>query len=72
MPGYLRKVFRLGYFFTKVVDAGNNAALPPESTTDLDEGPSFVDIPAKIDTSSGSPPLVDNEIDLFYTNTWPG
>ncbi len=40
-------------------DAGNNAALPPEITTDLDGQPRFVDDPVVPDTGTGGPPIVD-------------
>ena len=41
------------------IDAGNNAAVPGEVTTDLAGGPRFVDDPQKTDTGSGTPPIVD-------------
>ena len=41
------------------IDAGNNSAVPPGITTDLDGNPRFVDDPATPDTGSGSPPIVD-------------
>jgi uncharacterized repeat protein (TIGR01451 family) len=41
------------------IDAGDNAALPPDILTDLDGNPRFVDIPTVPDTGSGAPPIVD-------------
>jgi hypothetical protein len=41
------------------IDAGNNAAVPTEVTTDLDDNPRFVDIPTVPDTGHGAPPIVD-------------
>ena len=41
------------------IDAGNNAAVPPGVTTDLDGNPRFVDIPTVPDTGNGTPPIVD-------------
>jgi len=41
------------------IDAGNNDAVPPEITTDLDGNPRFVDDPATDDTGQGTPPIVD-------------
>jgi len=41
------------------IDAGNNAAVPPGVTTDLDGNSRFVDIPTVPDTGSGTPPIVD-------------
>ncbi len=41
------------------IDAGNNAALPPGVTTDLDGNLRRVDIPAVPDSGSGTAPIVD-------------
>ncbi|MEJ5312394.1 MAG: right-handed parallel beta-helix repeat-containing protein, partial [Anaerolineae bacterium] len=41
------------------IDAGNNNAVPPYVTTDLDGLPRFMDIPAAPDTGNGTPPIVD-------------
>ena len=41
------------------IDAGDNAALSEEITTDLDGNPRFVDIPGVSDTGNGTPPIVD-------------
>ncbi len=41
------------------IDAGDNAALPPEIITDLDGLRRFVDDPATRDTGAGAPPIVD-------------
>ncbi len=41
------------------IDAGNNAAVPPGVTTDLDGRPRFIDIPTVPDTGYGTPPIVD-------------
>ncbi len=41
------------------IDAGDNAALPPNILTDLDGNPRFVNIPTVPDTGSGAPPGVD-------------
>ncbi len=49
---------RLG-FGSPAIDAGNNAAVPPGVTTDLDGRPRFVDISAVPDTGNGTPPIVD-------------
>lgn len=49
---------RLG-LTSPAINAGNNAALPAEITTDLDGSPRFVDIAAVADTGSGTPPIVD-------------
>jgi uncharacterized repeat protein (TIGR01451 family) len=42
-----------------VIDAGNNDAVPPGVTTDLDGIPRFVDIVTVSDTGHGTPPIVD-------------
>jgi hypothetical protein len=49
---------RLGVF-SPCVDAGNNAAVPPGVTTDLDGNPRFVDEPRVPDSGAGTPPIVD-------------
>ena len=41
------------------IDAGNNAAVPEEITTDLDGNPRFYNDPCSIDTGNGTPPIVD-------------
>jgi hypothetical protein len=41
------------------IDAGYNAALPVEVTTDLDARPRFVDVPGVLDVGIGTPPIVD-------------
>jgi hypothetical protein len=41
------------------IDAGDNAAVPEDITTDLDGNPRFVDDPNTEDTGYGDPPLVD-------------
>lgn len=41
------------------IDAGNNAAVPPGITTDLDGLARFLDDPATPDSGSGTPPVVD-------------
>ena len=41
------------------IDAGDNSAVPPNVTTDLDGNPRFVDDPATADTGVGPPPVVD-------------
>jgi hypothetical protein len=41
------------------VDAGDNGAVPPSVTTDLDGNPRFADLPGVVDTGSGTPPIVD-------------
>lgn len=41
------------------IDAGDNEAVPPEITTDLDGNPRFVDDPNTVDTGNGIPPIVD-------------
>lgn len=41
------------------IDAGNNAAVPVGTVTDLDGLPRFVDIPSVVDTGAGTAPLVD-------------
>ena len=41
------------------IDAGDNTAVPPTITIDLDENPRFADIPGVVDTGVGTPPLVD-------------
>ncbi len=40
------------------LDAGDNSAVPPAITTDLDNGPRYVDSAAP-DTGNGPPPIVD-------------
>ena len=41
------------------IDAGNNQAVPPGITTDLDGGPRFVDVLTAPNSGLGSPPIVD-------------
>jgi uncharacterized repeat protein (TIGR01451 family) len=41
------------------IDAGDNSAVPPSVTTDLHGHPRLVDIPTRIDTGQGTPPIVD-------------
>ncbi len=41
------------------IDAGNNAAVPPSVTTDLDGDARFADDPTTPDTGVGTPPIVD-------------
>ena len=41
------------------IDAGDNTAVPPGITADLDGHPRFVDDPYTIDTGNGTPPIVD-------------
>ncbi|MFY9550633.1 MAG: right-handed parallel beta-helix repeat-containing protein [Thermoanaerobaculia bacterium] len=41
------------------VDAGNNAAVPVGTTTDVAGLPRFFDDPAVVDTGAGTPPIVD-------------
>jgi len=41
------------------IDAGNNAVVPSEVTTDLDGNPRFMDIPSVPNTGNGTPPIVD-------------
>jgi len=41
------------------IDAGDNSAVPPDITTDLDGDPRFVDDPDTADTGFGDPPVVD-------------
>lgn len=41
------------------VDAGNNAAVPGGTTTDVAGLPRFFDDPGVVDTGAGTPPLVD-------------
>ncbi len=41
------------------IDAGDNTAVPPEVTTDLDGNPRFADDPNSPDTGNGAPPIVD-------------
>jgi uncharacterized repeat protein (TIGR01451 family) len=41
------------------IDAGDNTAVPPTVTTDLDGRPRFIDVPFIPDSGSGTPPLVD-------------
>ncbi|MBN1178919.1 MAG: PKD domain-containing protein [Anaerolineae bacterium] len=45
--------------FSPAIDAGNNAAVPPAITTDLDNNPRFVDMLDAPDTGAGTPPIVD-------------
>jgi len=40
-------------------DAGDNTAVPEDTTTDLDGNPRFVDNPLMPDTGFGTPPIVD-------------
>jgi predicted outer membrane repeat protein len=41
------------------IDAGDNDAVPPSITTDLDGNPRFVEFPPPGGTGNGTPPLVD-------------
>jgi hypothetical protein len=41
------------------IDAGDNSAVPPGVTTDLDGKPRFIDDPDTPDTGLGTPPIVD-------------
>jgi hypothetical protein len=41
------------------IDAGDNHAVPPELTVDLDGNPRFVDDPGMSDDGSGTAPIVD-------------
>jgi len=41
------------------IDAGDNTAVPPEITTDLDGNPRFINDPCTQDTGFGDPPIVD-------------
>jgi hypothetical protein len=41
------------------IDAGDNAAVPEGTVTDLDGNPRFLEIPETPDTGSGEPPVVD-------------
>jgi Leucine-rich repeat (LRR) protein len=41
------------------IDAGDNGAVPPGVTTDLEGHPRFVDIPLRVDTGAGTAPIVD-------------
>ena len=41
------------------IDAGDNGAVPPEVTTDLDGDPRFVDDLGMPDDGAGTPPIVD-------------
>ena len=41
------------------IDAGQNSAVPPGTTTDLAGNPRFVNAPGIVDTGSGTPPIVD-------------
>ncbi len=54
------------------VDAGNNASVPVGLTTDIGGLPRFFDDPAKPDTGSGTPPIVDmgayERVPLSVTN----
>ena len=46
-------------FGSPCIDAGNNAALPPEIVSDMDGHARFVDDPATLNTGIGTPPVVD-------------
>ena len=41
------------------IDAGDNGAVPPDVTVDLDGRPRFADDPDTPDTGAGRPPIVD-------------
>ncbi|MHC4284386.1 MAG: right-handed parallel beta-helix repeat-containing protein, partial [Planctomycetota bacterium] len=41
------------------IDAGDNTAVPPYLTVDLNGNPRFVDDPETVDTGRGTPPIVD-------------
>jgi hypothetical protein len=41
------------------IDSGNNSAVPPEMTTDLDGKPRLINDPASADAGNGVPPIVD-------------
>lgn len=41
------------------IDAGDNDAVPPGITTDLDGKPRFVNVLSRPDTGNGTPPIVD-------------
>jgi predicted outer membrane repeat protein len=47
------------YRFSPCIDAGTNAAVPPDVTTDLNGNPRFVDDAGVADTGWGTPPIVD-------------
>jgi len=51
------------------IDAGDNAAVPPGVTTDLDGNARFVDDPRTIDT--GSPPGANAIVDMGAYEYWP-
>lgn len=46
-------------FASPAIDAGRNAALPPDIIADLDGNPRFVNLPTAPDTGDGAPPIVD-------------
>jgi len=41
------------------IDAGNNNALDPQVTDDLDNNPRYIDDPGTPDTGQGTPPIID-------------
>ena len=49
-------------------DAGDNTALPPGVTTDLEGNPRFIDNPDAPDTGNGPPPIVDMGAYEFFTD----
>ncbi len=61
-------------YTSPAIDAGDNAAVPIEVTTDLDGNPRFVDIPGIPDTGIGDPPIVDMgayEVQPYYSLNLP-
>jgi predicted outer membrane repeat protein len=48
------------------IDAGDNEAVPPDVTTDLDGITRFLDVPGVPDTGNGTPPIVDMGAYEFY------
>jgi len=58
-----------------VVDAGDNASVPPGVATDIDGLPRFMDDPSTPDTGLGTPPIVDmgaHERQAHLSVTAPG
>ena len=53
------------------IDAGNNAAVPPDVCTDLSGYPRFVDDPDTDDTGVGDPPIVDMGACEFQVDPCP-
>jgi len=51
------------------IDAGDNTAVLPEITTDLDGNPRFVDDPGMPDDGAGDPPIVDMSAYEFQGET---